>query len=190
MYVCPPKPPSLINGSRADQGLQYVLCLLVHVNFMNIFVFMHTGSLPFDPYDHDVADTLPSVVLGRNGRFPLDMDSDDELDEHYIRHVNLVNDHVDGTTSDSDEARIGNPHGLYPEKVVLAWVLSNLLLCAGILNTIPSIKKGPAGSDPENTNTGPSTSFLFGILCLVGSLEAAKFFGTLWFFIKEAVQYV
>ncbi|KAL3475479.1 chitin synthase-domain-containing protein [Aspergillus californicus] len=168
-------------------GLQYVLCLLVHVNFMNIFVFMQTGSLPSEPYDYDVEDILASTMRGRNGRVPVDVGSDDELDEQYTRYVNLVSDHVDRKTLDLDEARVGKRHGLYPEKVVLAWVLSNLLLCAVILNTIPSIKKGPAGGDPENTNTGPSTLFLFVIFCLVGSLEAAKFLGTLWFFIKEAV---
>lgn len=181
------KPASLINVSRANQGLQYVLCLLVHVNFMNIFVFTQTGSLPFEPYDYDVAEDLPSVVAGRNARVPVDMDSDDDLDEHYTRYVNFVNDHTDWRTSDSDETRSGQPRGLYPEKVVLAWALSNLLLCAVILNTIPSIKKGPAGSNPENTNTGPLTSFLFVVFSLIGSLEVAKFFGTLWFFIKEAV---
>jgi hypothetical protein len=86
-----------------------------------------------------------------------------------------------------DEVEMRKTRGAYPEKVILAWALSNLLLCAVVLNTIPYIETGLAGSGLDNIDSGLSTSFLFVIFCLVGSLEAVKFVGTLWFVIKEAV---
>jgi hypothetical protein len=63
---------------------------------------------------------------------------------------------------------------VYPDKVVLAWALSNILLCAVILNTIPSVK-GLAGNDLENMNRSPSTTYLLVILWLIGSFEGITF---------------
>lgn len=158
---------------------------------INISTFTLTGT--FAAHQHAVAERLDVAVTKPNGYVDIGLTADvfanEDLDNRYTRFLQEV--HEPASAKDSDVGKRELEHrGPYPDKVVLAWALSNLLLCAVVLNTIPfpssAVKKDLDGTyTTPKTDTRPATTTLLVIFGLVGSLEAVKFVGTLWFLIKE-----
>ncbi|KAL4751108.1 hypothetical protein BDW72DRAFT_212904 [Aspergillus terricola var. indicus] len=173
-------------------SIQYVLCILAHVNFINIIAFMYSNLSPSE--EHKAADSgrpIPTNYLVRPGnKVHLDFPSDDDdLNKAYDAALTQLLDPQDPKPARLSSRECKNTPGVYPDKVVLAWALSNIFLCAVILNAIPSVKAGLAGNELENMNRDPSTTYLIVIFWLIGCFEGAKFVGAILFIIKEVIYF-
>ncbi|KAL3431839.1 chitin synthase-domain-containing protein [Aspergillus tetrazonus] len=171
-------------------SLQYVLCILAHVNFINITTFMYTNlSVSKEQNTADGGMHIPTNYFVRPGnKVHLDSPIDDDLNKAYDASLAQFSDPPDLESARIPSRECENIPRVYPDKVVLAWALSNILLCAVILHTIPSVK-GLAENDLENMNRGPSTTYLLVIFWLIGSLEGVKFMGAILFIIKEVIYF-
>ncbi|KAL4909749.1 hypothetical protein BDW74DRAFT_43258 [Aspergillus multicolor] len=173
-------------------SLQYIPCILTHVNFMNISAFMYTEASASELGRHHASyEKSPPTGYFSNptGRVVINSDNDEDIDNAYIRIMqdleNPPNREAAKPPPEDDEYG----QAVYPEKVVLAWALSNLLLCAVILNTLPSVKNGPAENNLRNINTEASTLYLLIVFWALGCLEAVKFLGALLYLVKEAIYF-
>lgn len=178
------------NLTDAEQSLQYVLCIFPHVNFINITTFMYTNlSVSKEQNTADGGTSIPTNYFVRPGnKVHLYSPIDDDLNKAYDASLAQFSDPPDLESARLPSRECENIPSVYPDKVVLAWALSNILLCAVILHTIPSVK-GLAGNDLENMNRSPSTTYLLVIFWLIGGLEGVKFMGAILFIIKEVIYF-
>ncbi|RDW90060.1 uncharacterized protein DSM5745_01835 [Aspergillus mulundensis] len=175
-------------------SIQHVLCILVHVNFMNISAFMYTGTSASELGQQDASkdEKAPptNYSFDHRGRIKVNSDNDEDLDNAYVR---IMQDLEDRKGQDLQAAKLPPSsecgQGVYPEKVVIGWAWSNLVLCAVILNTLPSVRHDSAGDELRNINTGASTLYLLIVFWALGCLEAVKFCGALLYIIKEAIYF-
>ncbi|KAL4818506.1 chitin synthase-domain-containing protein [Aspergillus spinulosporus] len=171
--------------------IQYVLCIIAHVNFINITTFMYT-NLPASGEQNAADGEIPmltSYIVRPGNKVHLDSPSDDDLNKAYDASLAQLLDPPGPESARLSSRDCEGTQRVYPDKVVLAWALSNIFLCAVILNTVSSVKAGLAGNDLENIKRGPSTIYLLVIFWLIGSFEGVKFTGAILFIIKEVIYF-
>ncbi|KAL4740503.1 chitin synthase-domain-containing protein [Aspergillus similis] len=173
-------------------SIEYVLCILAHVNFINITTFMYTiSSASEERKGVDGGMPIPTNYVVRPGnKVHLEFSSDDDdLNKAYDASLTQFLGPPDPNSARLLSKECESTPRVYPDKVVLAWALSNILLCAVILNTIPSVKEGLAVNDLQNMKRGPSTTYLLVIFWLICCFEGVKFMGAILFIIKEVIYF-
>ncbi|KAL4997879.1 chitin synthase-domain-containing protein [Aspergillus recurvatus] len=171
-------------------SIQYVLCTLAHVNFFDIFTFMYTNPSVSRQHEAVAGETLtPTSYFVLRNRVRIDLPDEEDLNKAYDASLMQFLDRPDPKSARLPLVENQCIQRAYPDRVVLAWALSNMLLCAVILNTTPSVKAGLAGSDLQNINTGLRTAYLLVVFWLIGCLEGIKFMGAILFVMKEGIYF-
>ncbi|KAJ9499347.1 Chitin synthase, class 2 [Exophiala xenobiotica] len=160
--------------------LQYIVLTPTYINVLNIYAFCNTHDITWGTKGDDKAEKLESVTVKADGKLDVAIPQDDgDLNAQYdaeltkfatkpVKEVKKVN------AADKQE----DYYKSFRSNVVTAWMITNFILAAAVLNT--------AGFDRINTNDTEqqnSTIYLAVILWSVAGLSLFRFIGACWFLV-------
>jgi chitin synthase len=157
-----------------------------YINVLNIYAFCNTHDITWGTKGDDKAEKLESVTVKADGKLDVAIPQDDgDLNAQYdaeltkfatkpVKEVKKVN------AADKQE----DYYKSFRSNVVTAWMITNFILAAAVLNT--------AGFDRINTNDTEqqnSTIYLAVILWSVAGLSLFRFIGACWFLVVRLVSF-
>jgi len=160
--------------------LQYIVLTPTYINVLNIYAFCNTHDITWGTKGDDKAEKLESVTVKPDGKLDVAIPQDDgDLNAQYdselkkfatkpVKEVKKVN------AADKQE----DYYKSFRSNVVTAWMITNFILVAAVLNT--------AGFDrinTDNTEQQNSTIYLAVILWSVAGLSLFRFIGACWFLV-------
>jgi chitin synthase len=166
--------------------LQYIVLTPTYINVLNIYAFCNTHDITWGTKGDDKAEKLESVTVKADGKLDVAIPQDDgDLNAQYdaeltkfatkpVKEVKKVN------AADKQE----DYYKSFRSNVVTAWMITNFILAAAVLNT--------AGFDRINTNDTEqqnSTIYLAVILWSVAGLSLFRFIGACWFLVVRLVSF-
>ncbi len=166
--------------------LQYIVLTPTYINVLNIYAFCNTHDITWGTKGDDKAEKLESVTVKPDGKLDVAIPQDDgDLNAQYdselkkfatkpVKEVKKVN------AADKQE----DYYKSFRSNVVTAWMITNFILVAAVLNT--------AGFDrinTDNTEQQNSTIYLAVILWSVAGLSLFRFIGACWFLVVRLVSF-
>ncbi|KIW11541.1 chitin synthase 2 [Exophiala spinifera] len=160
--------------------IQYLVLTPTYINVLNIYAFCNTHDITWGTKGDDKAEKLESVTIKADGKLDVAIPQDDgDLNAQYDAELQKF------ATKPPKEVKKENPadkqedyYKSFRSNVVTAWMVTNFILVAAVLNT--------AGFDRINTNDTEqqnSTIYLAVILWSVAGLSLFRFIGACWFLI-------
>jgi len=160
--------------------LQYIVLTPTYINVLNIYAFCNTHDITWGTKGDDKAEKLESVTVKPDGKLDVAIPQDDgDLNAQYDAELKKF------ATKPVKEVKKVNPadkqedyYKSFRSNVVTAWMITNFILVAAVLNT--------AGFDrinTDNTEQQNSTIYLAVILWSVAGLSLFRFIGACWFLV-------
>ncbi|KAJ9637968.1 Chitin synthase, class 2 [Knufia peltigerae] len=160
--------------------LQYLVLTPTYINVLNIYAFCNTHDITWGTKGDDKAEKLESVTVKADGKLDVAIPQDDgDLNAQYDAELQKF------AGKPPKEVKKINPadkqedyYKSFRSNVVTAWMVTNFILVAAVLNT--------AGFDrinTDNTEQQNSTIYLAVILWSVAGLSLFRFIGACWFLI-------
>ena len=165
--------------------LQYLVLTPTYINVLNIYAFCNTHDITWGTKGDDKAEKLPSATVKPGGKVDVQIPQDDgDLNALYeqeltkfaskppkeIKKVNVADKQEDYYKS-------------FRSNVVVAWMVSNFILCAAVLNV-----SGFERIDTNSSSDQNSTIYLAVILWSVAGLSLFRFVGAIWFLVVRMVS--
>ncbi|KAI1625593.1 chitin synthase 2 [Exophiala viscosa] len=160
--------------------IQYIVLTPTYINVLNIYAFCNTHDITWGTKGDDKAEKLQSVNVKADGKVEVMIPQDDgDLNAQYDTELKVFSQKA------VKEVKPPNPaekqedyYKSFRSNVVTAWMITNFILVAAVLNT--------AGFDRINvkdTEQQNSTIYLAVILWSVAGLSLFRFVGACWFLV-------
>ena len=166
--------------------LQYIVLTPTYINVLNIYAFCNTHDITWGTKGDDKAEKLPSANVKPNGQVDVMIPQDDgDLNAQYDSELKRF------ATKAEKEVRVQSAsekqedyYKSFRSNVVTAWMVTNFILVAAVLNI-----SGFERINPDNTEQQNSTIYLAVILWSVAGLSLFRFIGACWFLIVRLVSH-
>ncbi|EXJ94861.1 chitin synthase 2 [Capronia coronata CBS 617.96] len=160
--------------------LQYIVLTPTYINVLNIYAFCNTHDITWGTKGDDKAEKLPSANVKPGGKVDVLIPQDDgDLNAQYDAELTKF------ATKPAKEVKIVNPaerqedyYKSFRSNVVTAWMITNFILVAAVLNIAGFDKINVHDTEQQN-----STIYLAVILWSVAGLSLFRFIGAVWFLI-------
>ena len=165
--------------------LQYLVLTPTYINVLNIYAFCNTHDITWGTKGDDKAEKLPSVAMKPGGKVDVSIPQDDgDLNAQYAAELKKF------ATKAPKEIKKQSPaeeqedyYKSFRSNVVVAWMISNFILAAAVLNV-----SGFERINVHDTSAQNSTIYLAVILWSVAGLSLFRFTGSVWFLIVRMVS--
>ncbi|RMZ88731.1 hypothetical protein DV736_g4044, partial [Chaetothyriales sp. CBS 134916] len=165
--------------------LQYLILTPTYINVLNIYAFCNTHDITWGTKGDDKAEKLSSVTVKPGGKVEVQIPQDDgDLNEQYAAELKKF-----ATKAPKEEKKV-NPaerkedyYKSFRSNVVVAWMISNFILCAAVLNV-----SGFERIDTKTTESQNSTIYLAVILWSVAGLSLFRFIGACWYLVVRVFR--
>ncbi|RMZ82278.1 hypothetical protein DV738_g1855, partial [Chaetothyriales sp. CBS 135597] len=155
--------------------LQYLVLTPTYINVLNIYAFCNTHDITWGTKGDDKPEKLSSVTVKPGGKVEVQIPQDDgDLNEQYAAELEKF-----ARKPPKEEKKV-NPaerkedyYKSFRSNVVVAWMISNFILCAAVLNI-----SGFERIDTTKTSSQNSTIYLAVILWSVAGLSLFRFAGS------------
>ncbi|KAL6252333.1 Chitin synthase, class 2 [Rhinocladiella similis] len=160
--------------------LQYLVLTPTYINVLNIYAFCNTHDITWGTKGDDKAEKLESVTIKADGKLDVAIPQDDgDLNAQYDAELQKFAGKAPKEVKKLNPAdKQEDYYKSFRSNVVTAWMVTNFILVAAVLNT--------AGFDrinTDNTEQQNSTIYLAVILWSVAGLSLFRFIGACWFLI-------
>lgn len=165
--------------------LQYLVLTPTYINVLNIYAFCNTHDITWGTKGDDKAEKLESVTIKADGKLDVAIPQDDgDLNAQYDAELQKFAGKAPKEVKKLNPAdKQEDYYKSFRSNVVTAWMVTNFILVAAVLNT--------AGFDrinTDNTEQQNSTIYLAVILWSVAGLSLFRFIGACWFLIVRLVS--
>ncbi|EXJ60375.1 chitin synthase 2 [Cladophialophora yegresii CBS 114405] len=160
--------------------LQYIVLTPTYINVLNIYAFCNTHDITWGTKGDDKAEKLPSANVKPNGQVDVMIPQDDgDLNAQYDSELKLFAMKAEKEVKKQSPAdKQEDYYKSFRSNVVTAWMVTNFILVAAVLNI-----SGFQRINPDNTEQQNSTIYLAVILWSVAGLSLFRFIGACWFLI-------
>lgn len=165
--------------------IQYIVLTPTYINVLNIYAFCNTHDITWGTKGDDKAERLPSAQVKPDGKVDVTIPQDDgDLNAQYEAEI------IKFASKPPKEVRVLSPaekqedyYKSFRSTVVVAWMISNFVLCAAVLNV-----SGFDRIDTESSSDQNSQIYLMVILWSVAGLSLFRFIGAMWYLVKRMVS--
>jgi chitin synthase len=176
--------------------LQYLLMTPTYINILNVYAFCNTHDITWGTKGDTKPEKLGGVSVGSDGKIKVDLPTEEaDLNTQYEKELNeFARAWVPPKKVPSDDDKQEDYYKGFRSIVVLAWMFTNLALCAVILNTggaqvIINPSEQPDIAKQEEERNQRAKIYLFVTLWAVAGLAGFRFLGAMWFLIVRLVSF-
>lgn len=169
--------------------IQYLLLTPTYINILNVYAFCNTHDVTWGTKGDDKPEKLPSANLKPGGKVDVSLPTDDaDLNTQYESELRIFSSKYVvpkkiPTPSDKQE----DYYKGFRSGVVLAWMFSNLALCAVVLQTAGlevTVAEDQQAQDRDNR----AKIYMGVVLWSVAGLSLIRFVGACWFLVVRMVS--
>lgn len=166
--------------------IQYIVLTPTYINVLNIYAFCNTHDITWGTKGDDKPEKLPSATVKADGKVDVMIPQDDgDLNAQYdLELTKFATKAPKEERKQSKAERQEDYYKSFRSTVVTAWMLTNFILCAAVLNV--------GGFQNINTSadaSGQASVIYMGVvLWSVAGLSAFRFLGACWFLIVRTVS--
>jgi len=162
--------------------VQYMLLTPTYLNILNVYAFCNTHDISWGTKGDDKAEKLGHANVKPGGKVDVNIPQDDgDLNSQYDDQMKILAQKPPKEVKNVSEAdKQEDYYKNFRSRVVIVWMVSNLLLISLILST--GLDQLNPANENQNVNNR-STIFMAVILYAVAGLSAFRFAGAVWFLI-------
>ncbi|KAI9870362.1 MAG: Chitin synthase, class 1, partial [Watsoniomyces obsoletus] len=114
----------------------YLLLTPTYINVLNIYAFCNTHDITWGTKGDDKAEKLPSATVKPDGKVDVQIPQDDgDLNAQYEAEMKKFASKPPKEVKKVDPAsKQEDYYKSFRSNVVVAWMISNFILCAAVLN--------------------------------------------------------
>jgi chitin synthase len=167
--------------------VQYMLLTPTYLNILNVYAFCNTHDISWGTKGDDKAEKLGHANVKPGGKVDVNIPQDDgDLNSQYDDQMKILAQKPPKEVKNVSEAdKQEDYYKNFRSRVVIVWMVSNLLLISLILST--GLDQLNPANENQNVNNR-STIFMAVILYAVAALSAFRFAGAIWFLIVRMVS--
>ena len=171
--------------------IQYLLLTPTYINILNVYAFCNTHDITWGTKGDTKPEKLGSVTLGAGGKAKIDLPSEDaDLNTQYEKELSVFSTRYDPPKKiPSPEDKQEDYYKGFRSIVVLAWMFSNLALCAVVLET-GGLQVVVNAKDEQSSQDRRAKIYLSVVLWSVAGLSLFRFIGAMWFLVVRMVSLV
>ncbi|KAF2672596.1 hypothetical protein BT63DRAFT_382463 [Microthyrium microscopicum] len=167
--------------------IQYLLLTPTYINILNVYAFCNTHDITWGTKGDTKPEKLGGVTVGSDGKIKVDLPTEEaDLNTQYEKELFEFSKRWDPPKKiPSPEDKQEDYYKGFRSIVVLAWMFSNLALCAVVLaigGTTVIINPNDKDSAEVQANER-SKVYLSVVLWSVAGLSAFRFLGAMWFLV-------
>jgi len=169
--------------------IQYLLMTPSYINILNVYAFCNTHDITWGTKGDTKPEKLGSVNLTTDGKAKINLPSEDaDLNTQYEKELRLFATKYEVPKKQpSVEDKQEDYYKGFRSVVVLAWMFSNLALCAVVLET-GGLQVVVSPSDEQKSKDNRARIYLSIVLWAVAGLSLFRFIGATWFLIVRMVS--
>jgi chitin synthase len=170
--------------------IQYLLMTPTYINILNVYAFCNTHDITWGTKGDTKPEKLGSVTLGAGGKAKIDLPSEDaDLNTQYEKELTVFSTKYDPPKKvPSAEDKQEDYYKGFRSVVVLAWMFSNLALCAVVLET-GGLQVVVNATEAQASMDQRAKIYLSVVLWSVAGLSLFRFIGATWFLITRMVSF-
>ena len=151
---------------------------------MNVYAFCNTHDISWGTKGDDKAEKLPSANIKPGGKVDVSIPTDDhDLNTQYEEELRTFGTKYKAPKKQvSEQDKQEDYYKGFRSSVVLAWMMSNLALCAVVLQT-GGLQVTVNPDKQEESANKRALIYMKVILWSVAGLSAFRFIGAVWFLI-------
>ncbi|KAK5075235.1 Chitin synthase, class 2 [Lithohypha guttulata] len=160
--------------------IQYIVLTPTYINVLNIYAFCNTHDITWGTKGDDKPEKLPSANVKPDGKVDVTIPQDDgDLNAQYEAElVKFVSKPPKEKRIPSKAEKQEDYYKSFRSTVVTAWMITNFILAAAVLNV-----GGFQNLDPGNTGDHNGQIYMGVVLWSVAGLSAFRFVGAIWFLV-------
>jgi len=176
--------------------VQYLLMTPTYINILNVYAFCNTHDITWGTKGDTKPEKLGGVTIGSDGKIKVDLPTEEaDLNTQYEKELQeFARPFIVPKKAPSDDDKKEDYYKGFRSIIVLAWMFTNLALCAVILNTggaqvIVAPNEKPDVQKDEKERARRAQIYLIVVLWSVAGLAAFRFLGAMWFLIVRLVGF-
>lgn len=165
--------------------IQYIVLTPTYINVLNIYAFCNTHDITWGTKGDDKAEKLPSATVKADGKVDVEIPQDDgDLNAQYEHELaKFASKPPKEKRVQSAQDKQEDYYKSFRSTVVTAWMTSNFVLVAAVLNV------GGFQNLTTQANGDHNGQIYMGVvLWSVAGLSAFRFIGACWFLVVRLVS--
>jgi chitin synthase len=169
--------------------IQYILMTPTYINILNVYAFCNTHDITWGTKGDTKPEKLGAVNVGGDGKIKVDVPTEEaDLNTQYEKELSeFSKPYVVPKKKPSDDDKKEDYYKGFRSIIVLAWIFSNLALCAVVLQT-GGLQVFVSPTQEQQSQDNRAKIYLSVVLWSVAGLSFFRFIGAVWFLIVRMVS--